>query len=174
MAQPNAQNTSLFQPSFNALDGKNLQLRNPWRRFFAKTIDQIVVMILVFPVCFVLAVTIFLMRELIGANHLELIYNVLLYASFVTFSILYDGILLATWGTTPGKKLTGLKVSDSQGQKLDWGKSFFRAVWSNGLICIFALIPFASFIFLIVQKNRLHRTGFTTWDEQDGTLVYRV
>lgn len=177
MALPTPDNQPVFQPALSVMDGRNVQLRNPWRRYWARVTDNVLVLLSAVPTLFVLGVVVGILDtlELIAIETIpEMVGNVIGCLVFVTFSILYDGVFLATWGTTPGKRLFGLKVTDSLGEKLTWGKSFFRALWVNGLIGICAIIPLASLIFMIFQKNRLHRTGFTTWDEADETLVYRI
>jgi uncharacterized RDD family membrane protein YckC len=63
-------------------------------------------------------------------------------APIITFMV-YDSILLTTWGTTPGKKILGLKVNDSQGAPLIWKKSFLRSVWMVSLIILYQLCGYA-------------------------------
>lgn len=177
MAQPKPQNGTTFQATLSPLNGKNLQLRNPWRRFFAKNIDQLLIIVLALPSFALIALTIEVVSSLLNFSILhtsEWVYNGLGFLIATTFSVLYDGILLASWGTTPGRKLTGIIVTNQHGEKLGCRQSFQRAFWANGLIGIFSLNPIAWLIFMLYQKNRLHRTGFTSWDEPDGHLVYRV
>ena len=50
----------------------------------------------------------------------------------VVMMVLLEPLLLATWGTTPGKWLLGLRVRNNTGQKLSYGEGSYRtlqALW---------------------------------------------
>lgn len=172
MALPNPQASNLFQPSLHALDGRKIQLRSPWRRYFAKTIDHVIVALLSIPYFTIALVGVALVFD---QAHLSESQYLFLFLLIFTVSIIsYDSVLLATWGTTPGKRLFGLTVRTHQKQKLEWSQSFSRSVWVNGLLAICGLVPLLPLAFMVYQKQRLCRTGFTSWDAPDETLVYRV
>ena len=48
--------------------------------------------------------------------------------------VFLEPLFLCTWGTTPGKWLLGLRVTNNTGQKLTYGEGFYRtvqALWSG-------------------------------------------
>jgi len=75
-----------------------------------------------------------------------------------------EALLLATWGTTPGKALAALSVRDAYGRKLTLGDALRRAftVWLWGLAAgIWPLTIVAA----AVSYRRLRHTGSTRWDD---------
>ncbi|WP_373532231.1 RDD family protein [Vampirovibrio sp.] len=172
MAQRTQQAGKPFQPFLKVLDGKTTQLKNPWRRYFAKGIDSLIVTLICAPL--------FLIFETpfsgIGFNQpvSEGAYNVLMVLLFTLALIVYDSVLLATWGTTPGKNSMSLRVCNAQGRPLHWEQAITRSIWINGLLSLCSLIPLLPIILMVYQKQRLCRTGFTSWDAPEEVLVYRV
>lgn len=53
------------------------------------------------------------------------------------YMVLYFTFFIATWSTTPGKRIYGLKVVNEDGSKVGWSMSFKRAL----------LQPFSTFVF---------------------------
>ncbi len=137
-----------------------MQLRNPWRRLWAKVLD-------------------FSVAGLITTGLIALIdqpqtLNVSTVLPCLALStIAYDTLFLATWSTTPGKRLWGLTVQTQRHSPLSWESALTRSVWVNGLLFLSGLIPLMPFVLLVYQKQRLCRSGFTSWDAPQQTLVYR-
>jgi uncharacterized RDD family membrane protein YckC len=172
MAQPHPHNSKHFQASLQVLDGKNTHLKNPWRRCFAKGIDTLILALMFIP-CFWMLTAGFPFSSF-SEKVSDGAYSVLILLLFTLALIVYDSILLATWGSTPGKKILGLQVSESHGRPLNWEKSFIRSICVNSLLSLCVLIPILPIIFMLYQKQRLCRTGFTSWDAPEETLVYRT
>ena len=90
---------------------------HPWLRFFARMLD--------------LNLTLVLWKAF---SALLLHYNSSnvflgsLYDSYIAFFLLLmmEPLLLSTWGTTPGKKLFGLVIRDTSGNKLTYKKALAR------------------------------------------------
>lgn len=150
-----------FRPQAWTAEAQCLQLRNPWRRLWAKALD-------------------FSLAGLITAGLITLIGQPqALQAStalpcLALSTIAYDTMFLTHWGTTPGKRLWGLTVQTQHQNPLSWESSLARSVWVNGLLFLSALIPLMPFVLLVYQKQRLCRSGFTSWDAPQQTLVYRL
>lgn len=90
---------------------------------------------------------------------------------FILFAwVFVETALLATWGTTPGKWIFGIRLRTAGGGRLDPGAALGRsfAVWLRGLglgipiVCLFTLVR---------AYNRLKETGATSWDADGGFEV---
>ena len=90
---------------------------NPWRRYFARSLDLGLCSLLWMAVC------LFLFRW-----HPDNTWLIRLLNSYVAYGILLvlEPVLLCTWGYTPGKWIFGLAVRNPLGQKLTWGKAVDR------------------------------------------------
>jgi uncharacterized RDD family membrane protein YckC len=175
MAQPNFQGSNAPQNHLRSIDLKMTSLKHPWRRHFARHVDTLIMLLLSLPALFTIE---FVTASILGfASHdpaATLLGQLLSVLALCLCFILCETVLLATWGTTPGKRLFGLIVRTPAGEKLNWKKSLLRAVYANGLLTFWSLVPLTAIILLTYQKSRLKRTGFTTWDQADETLVYRI
>lgn len=173
MAQPNPVFLPAKKPALQVLEMKTVRLYHPWRRYIAKCLDHAITLL---AAC---AIANLLPFSASPFGWLETPEPALIKEGFTLImllglSIVYDTFFLALWGTTPGKKALGLIVRTQKDQKLSWHPSFLRACYSNTLILTSTLIPFTAIPLNLFQKNRLHQTGFTTWDEADRTMVYQT
>ncbi len=80
------------------------------------------------------------------------------------------GLLLAAWGTTPGKWLLNMAVERQDGTAIDFGSALRRsfAVWLRGLG---GGLPVVSLIAMVLAWNRLRDDGQTSWDRDGGFVV---
>lgn len=111
---------------FSITNDKEAYVPHPWRRYFARTFDQL---------CYTLMWLAF--------SHLMLRWNPsrstmidlldLLINSILMLAI--EPLLLSIWGTTPGKWVFGLSIRNAVGNKLTYGQSLFRTfdVWHKGM-----------------------------------------
>ncbi|MBE0451968.1 MAG: RDD family protein [Clostridia bacterium] len=96
------------------------KVRSPWRRFFARTFDYTTYGILLMVIqSFVFNINVG--NRTPGGNILD---------SFITYflMILIEPVLLKLFGTTLGKWLMGLSVTDEAGNKLSYGDGFSRTL----------------------------------------------
>jgi uncharacterized RDD family membrane protein YckC len=149
-----------FRPQTWTAEEQCLQLRNPWRRLWAKVLDFSLVGVITAG-----------LLTLIGQSPALRPSIALPCLAFST--IAYDTLFLTHWGSTPGKRLWGLTVQTQHHRPLPWESALIRSVWVNGLLLLSALIPLMPFVLLVYQKQRLCRSGFTSWDAPQQTLVYR-
>lgn len=87
---------------------------------------------------------------------------------FILAWIPIEGMLLSTWGTTPGKWIFGITVTDKAGYKFVPGKAMARslrvAVEGLGIGVIYPVT-------CLLAYRRLTRTGSTLWDDAVGSMV---
>ncbi len=82
-----------------------------------------------------------------------------------------EALMLASWGTTPGKFLLGTKLKfQGRGRKLDFTGALRRsfAVWFRGLGMG---IPVLNVFCMMVAYNRLRMTQMTSWDREERIVV---
>ncbi len=89
-------------------------------------------------------------------------------------SILIESLLLAQFGTTPGKKLMGITVrSLLDGNKPSMGCAFSRSlgVFIMGMGCFF---PIISIIMMIIAYNMINKGGLSLWDSRARTIALNI
>ncbi|MDP0490353.1 MAG: RDD family protein [Verrucomicrobiota bacterium JB023] len=130
-----------------------------WRRFAARWFDWTVFQTIVI-VALLLA----------GVNLVPLFQSGSVILVTILPAILVEAILLAQWGTTPGKWLTGLKLRNRHDDKLTAGAAILRTirVWlmGMGLGTFLLLIPLHLLsAWLLVKKN------LVLWDTPAGNQL---
>lgn len=97
----------------------------------------------------------------------DYLFSVAVVAAFVPV----EAVLLARFGTTPGKWLLALTVVDAGGRRLLFDASLRRAVlvvWRG----LGALLPIVPLFTMAHQARRLTKTGRTSWDrELDAEVI---
>lgn len=85
---------------------------------------------------------------------------------------LLEGILLAKFGTTPGKALLQLQLRRPDGAKLELGVSILRGifVWILGMGMGVWILPMVGNVLGFI---RMHSRGITVWDEQLKVEVHQ-
>ena len=86
--------------------------------------------------------------------------------------VLFEAMLLVTWGTTPGKWLLRIKIERRDGATVDFSDALRRsfAVWLRGLGCG---LPLISLFTMVIAWDRLRENGQTSWDRDGGFPRYR-
>lgn len=139
-------------------------VRSPWRRFFARFFD----LMLYGTVWYALGL---LVLQKSPATESGSAWFGAVGLMAVLMMVLIEPLFLATWGTTPGKWLLGLSVTDNRGQKLGYIDGLYRtaqALWSG----FGFFIP----IFRLIRGYRRYRDcvdGKTLTWEWDSELVLR-
>jgi len=171
MAQPSQQpESSQQQPAFGVISNMDATPKHPWKRYIARMIDNFLLMLVNLPVFVAVALVAGLLSDpgkMEGAAGNYLI-TVALGALAAVEMVALETCLLATWGTTPGKRIFGLHVRNANGEKLSYRDAFKRSGILQGMFLIPALIPFGSILniaLLIFQRRQLLKTGYTTWDK---------
>lgn len=129
----------------------------PWVRYAARTLD-----LWLFALVFGFVLGVFAPSVLAYGD-------VVLGLPVMFVYLFVEPMLLATWGTTPGKALLRVRLREANGEKLVYIEALNRcfAVWFRGLGMG---LPIVSLITQIVAYRNLVQNGETTWDA-DGELV---
>lgn len=146
---------------------------HPWRRYFARTFDNLVIGSLIW-VC-------------LGA--LSLLFPPEPTDRFFAFfehpvGRLFDGmltlvlmipasaLLIGLTGSSPGKWIFGVRVTDASGRPIGLGRAIVReaTVWLRGLG---AGIPIVALFALWSSKEDLESKGRTAWDGADVVVTHR-
>lgn len=84
--------------------------------------------------------------------------------------IILEPLILAAWGTTPGKALFKIKLQHADGQTLPFKPAFRRSftVMFKGLG---AGLPIVSLITLVISYFKAKSDGITSWDKANNFTV---
>jgi len=84
--------------------------------------------------------------------------------------VFIEPVMLASWGTTPGKALFRVRLRDSNNSKPTYPEALTRAfnVWIRG---IGLGIPIVALFTQITAYNRLTKESITSWDKEGGFKV---
>lgn len=150
--------------------------KHPWRRFFARKVDAFCYIAMSCPLLFLAAIISGAMYYLVTGTGVftplaEMLLNGLFLSLILVQAITMESLLLRFWGTTPGKRLFGLKVRDVEGQKLTLSEAFKRTGCLYGLLYITGLIPIIALIIQYIQCRKLMNSGYTTWDRGNRNTV---
>lgn len=155
-------------------DGWQCTKPRPWRRYFARLLDTVVIGSLLGFAFGMLTLTISgdLYQAVYGHNGLAT--NDFL-ASMITFVLVAPAgaLMLGLTGTTLGKWLFGVRITDSEGRAIGFWQAGKREiqVFYRGLGLG---IPIVYVITMIVAYRRLNKDGATTWDRsQPWVVTYR-
>jgi uncharacterized RDD family membrane protein YckC len=160
-------------------DGFNAHETRPWARWVAKSIDVLIV----FPVLMIFFVglgislglfhpdpePIFAMLEGTSSGGV-LLSSAISIGVYVILLWLYDAMLVATFGSTPGKSLMGVKIARANGETIGYGQSFLRSAGMLSIGMVF-LIPLLSLIGYIAGYTTLKSKGATLWDSWASATV---
>lgn len=136
-------------------------LNRPWRRYWARFLDSIIAVL----------VTGFV----VGAFAPEFVagprttgWGVKLIGLFAWTFV--EALLIAHFGTTPGKAFFRIRVAKATGERLPFGAALGRSlrVWALGTA--FGL-PLVSLLAAAHGAWRLNKTGATPWDVRAGSIV---
>lgn len=135
----------------------------PWRRFWARFLDSGIHMV---PVAFAfekispgnIATTI----EKYGQYSLSM--------KLLPFVLIFEVIVLSIFGTTLGKFLLNIKLSDSGDNRISFPAALLRTflLWIKGLAFGFPLVSMltAGYAAGVIRKN-----GTASWDDSNGIKV---
>lgn len=140
------------------LAGSVLNEVHPWRRYFARAID-----IALF------SGLLLLFRINIPPIRIAETIDIGFFLEFPMYLIV-DILMLTYFGTTVGKFILGIQLSDRTGSKLTFHQVLKREVmvWFYG----YGLnIPIVSLITMLRSVNDLEGKGITKWDEKLGLVV---
>jgi uncharacterized RDD family membrane protein YckC len=132
----------------------------PWTRLLARLVDGTLLLALVLAVALAFP-------AILDAGLFRL------YAGILVAWILLEAAALGALGTTPGKLLLGLRVTDRHGTRPGFGTSLAR----SALVQVFGCglgIPIIALFQLIVAYREVASGEPTYWDRHCGTAVVRA
>jgi uncharacterized RDD family membrane protein YckC len=130
---------------------------HPWRRYFARLLDT---MAFSFAFFFCLGIM-FPSLFQTDTKGTEQLYNLLAVFAYVPF----EAFCMTAFGTTIGKSLYGIQVTNSVGGPITLRESFKRSfdVWTRGWGLA---IPIIALFTLVTAYKTLTRDGITSWDRE--------
>jgi uncharacterized RDD family membrane protein YckC len=141
---------------------------HPWRRYFARSFDGAVGAI-PFTVI-LLSLPIEMAREPLN----PVLNYVLVYGLVLLPTMIISGSMLALTGTTAGKWLFGIRVTNADGSRLSFGQAA-RREWGVLLFGQGLQIPIVGFFTNVMSWEYLESKGESRWDKELGSVVrYRV
>lgn len=137
---------------------------SPWRRFFARCLDQLFFLAVYFPVYRYFADYVFfedwaLALEAAGAG--------------IVLYILLETAITAIFGGTPGKWMLSVVLEAADGQKPKW-KQLIKRNLMAALLGFGLYIPPVSIATMLIQERRMGKKesgGLAIWDSACGTTV---
>ncbi|WP_459195839.1 DUF6557 family protein [Wukongibacter baidiensis] len=138
------------------------QETHPWIRFWARSIDYIVI-----------GIVLSFVWTLVPAHLGRAIYsiqNIIYITPFVWIFI--ETVLISKTGTTIGKWILNIKIRDSKGELLSYKESFYRSslVWISGLGFGIHLVQILT---QIHAYFKLQKSKTTMWDEKvNSQIIY--
>lgn len=140
------------------------RVRSPWRRYFARMLDlrlyRLVVTVLL---------TLLTTVNLTGPH--GMVWQILWMAVSLLLMLLVEPVLLHVWGTTPGKWLLGLAITDGSGGRLPLRQARYRT-WSVLCKGLGLELPVYSLVRLWKSCHACTGGEPLPWEE-DSTLVLR-
>ncbi len=143
-------------------------VNHPWRRFFARTLDQSLYSLLWAALC------------LLGLRWNPEGLGGTLLSSYVSLGlmVLIEPILLSTWGSTPGKWIFGLVLRRRGGAKLTWGQAARRTwgVFRRGLgwgIPIYEIVRLVKCCMACSRGEAMEWEEELDWDAEDQYYTIR-
>ncbi|WP_298439000.1 RDD family protein [uncultured Ferrimonas sp.] len=141
---------------------------HPWRRLFARTVDLLLIALLIL-MCLVVVLALIapvFTDDLVNLMQNELLAGVMLYLMWLPI----EAMFVALFGATPGKWIFGIKVRHQSGRNLSYPEAFKR---SGGVLLQGegAGIPLLTLFTRIYSYFRLKKSGSTPWDDQNNSAV---
>lgn len=141
-----------------------IELATAWPRFWARVLD---ISILAFPVGMLIGLLFPSLMVLdLDTRAAEIVIGILA----LPVIMVIDALLLALFGTSPGKAIVGLKVVDMEMRKLSTETALRRnfLLYLKGLV---AGIPLLNLVGYGKGHADVRERGFTSWDEATDSRV---
>jgi RDD family protein/uncharacterized protein DUF4339 len=154
------QNTTPLADPMSDVDGERSRERDstphPWHRWFARLLDL-----------YMLALVAGIILGIVGSVPSgDLVWAILSPA----FLALVEPFFLSKFGSTPGKKLLNIRVTEPSGARLTLSRAFARS-WKTWSVGMGFGIPLVTLFTLANQHSHLKRDGVATYDATLGTRV---
>lgn len=147
---------------------KGFQKPRPWVRFWARTLDLNIFLLLSSVLIGFLYGFLYALINKEAPSFSDTILVLILLGLPIAFVI--DAISMTLFGNTPGKAILRTSVTNADGSKLSFRDALLRnmRVYFSG----YGLgIPLVQFVTFIVAYNKLTNKGKTAWDEKHNFIV---
>ena len=133
---------------------------HPWRRYFARIFDFMIVMPLWLIILVLFSPKTPLVFTMFNLN--EFWFGVI---SIFIYVVLVEPVMFSAFGTTPGKALLKISVVNHDGDKISYETAMKRnlQLWIKGLGIG---LPIITFFTLLISYNKLNNFGTTDWDDK--------
>ena len=136
----------------------------PWARLFARHLDYLGISFIAMIIALLTFADPF---TILGMTVVNMI------AVSIALDLIWvpiEALLINIYGTTPGKYLLGIRVTDTSGQNPDFGRALKRSflVWGKGMGLT---LPLIGTITQILGYTNLTRHHISSWDKSSGTTV---
>lgn len=128
----------------------------PWRRFFARMLDL--------SLCSRLLGSCLVIFRNVNIGRLGPGESILCMFAATFIMLMAEPLFLHLFGTTPGKWILGLSVSDENGHRLSYSEAWQRTLW----VCAYGMglsIPIIGVIRLIISRKACLRGEPLVWEE---------
>jgi hypothetical protein len=142
--------------------------KKAWLRYLARTIDMTIGLFVTgIVVGSIVGIFLYIFEVLQSFDQIP---ELILIVISILIYFLIEAKIISKYATTPAKKLLGISIVDTNGEKLDYKTSLIRnlTLWLKGLGLT---IPFISLIALIMSYNGYVEQGTTPWDKDNGVVV---
>jgi len=137
----------------NEMDKNDFKYAGFWVRFGAWLIDYAGVLFF--------SIILYIILAILGFDPTNMDRGLDVVLTYI-YMVLYFTFFIATWSTTPGKRIYGLKVVNEDGNKVSWSMSFKRAL----------LQPLSTFLFGAGYTNMNKNGKEQAWhDRKSHTIV---
>ena len=136
--------------------------RAPWRRFFARSLDLLI--------CSVLIYALFLLVFHVNLTNASFLQKLLIWVLNIALTLIFEPLLLSWFGTTPGKWILGLRVTDLSGQRLSRSDAWERTT-SVLLLGLGFLIPVVSWICMFLNLRRCEKDEPLPWENNSAVTA---
>ena len=153
----------------------------PWARYVAKSMDMLIASLLLIPIFIAIGVLVVAVLVLNGQSvefldapvqspAVEAVYFAAGMVLLAIFFPLGEGICIASFGTTPGKSLLGIKLRDVEtGNKLPMSRSIARS-YGAYFYGVGLGVPLITLLTHIMSYEYLKGNDITRWDERQRAL----
>lgn len=140
-----------------------IKTAGPWKRYFAKLIDAVFMIVLWGIICGTLFPVV---ADLIAIIPIAYAPEIILGLIFVSF----EGLITGVFGTTPGKWMFSLYVQSENGEKLPVIKSIVRSISSFAVGMAFGTTAFM-YIALLYNYRYVKKIGRTFYDIKNNAVI---
>jgi len=148
----------------------------PWDRFWARCIDLLINLLILFSIFVFLRIGSSL-TELINQDSTSASIKVIIIVWLIVSAefLLYEFLFIGIFGATPGKYLFRIKVIGSDGEKITFSAAWRRAISVYWFGHYFSLLTIDGYVFGYWFSSRYYKkTGIFRWNKASNSVVIQA